>query len=331
MIRRLKHLGQGARAWGLARGGPPTPPDPPANVSPPIITGTVATGNTLLCAPGVWTPDGVVYAYQWMLEGAPIPLATSSSYVVTDDELIGAVTCEVTASNVTDSASEISNALTADYQALRVSAPLDAWFYDRKTNVSDGQPVSAWNGYINNVALLQAGASSLCPTDTSTGVLFDRVDDRLNLNSQVAAFASKNFAVLFVLNVDGIDPSEVLFSVSKSTTTTGQYTFVESGRVVDSTSIRFLSTTLPAGKPIWLFVTPTAVIRRIDGVEVTEVTSTALIADLDRVTLGGRVQTSFTAPLGNSIRFFGAWSGTLPDATQRAAIEAELLDEGISF
>ena len=52
----------------------------------PIITGTVAVGQTLTVVPGAWTPSTtaspIVLTYRWERDGDPITGATSSTYVV---------------------------------------------------------------------------------------------------------------------------------------------------------------------------------------------------------------------------------------------------------
>lgn len=56
---------------------------PPANTARPKISGpaTPKVGSTLTAVPGSWSPTPN-YAYQWMLNGTPIPGATDSTLVV---------------------------------------------------------------------------------------------------------------------------------------------------------------------------------------------------------------------------------------------------------
>jgi hypothetical protein len=52
----------------------------------PVITGTVAVGQSLTVVPGAWTPstnaEPIVLTYRWERDGDPITGATSSTYVV---------------------------------------------------------------------------------------------------------------------------------------------------------------------------------------------------------------------------------------------------------
>jgi hypothetical protein len=76
------------------------PGDEPLNTALPEITGTPAVGETLSCAPGEWSGDPTpTYSYQWLLEGAEIPGATSETYTVALADRGLSLACEVTASN----------------------------------------------------------------------------------------------------------------------------------------------------------------------------------------------------------------------------------------
>jgi hypothetical protein len=46
----------------------------------PTVTGTPVVGGTLGVNPGSWTPAGVTFTYQWLLDGAPIDGATAATY-----------------------------------------------------------------------------------------------------------------------------------------------------------------------------------------------------------------------------------------------------------
>ena len=74
--------------------------DEPLNTVAPEITGTPAVGETLTCAAGEWSgAPAPAYSYQWLLEGAKIPGATSETYAVTLADRGLSLACEVTASN----------------------------------------------------------------------------------------------------------------------------------------------------------------------------------------------------------------------------------------
>jgi alpha-tubulin suppressor-like RCC1 family protein len=71
---------------------------PPTNTKPPVVLGTPAVGETLLCADGLWagspTPSLTV---GWLRDGAPIPGATAGSYTVQSADAGHSLACEVTA------------------------------------------------------------------------------------------------------------------------------------------------------------------------------------------------------------------------------------------
>ena len=85
---------------------------PPRNTAPPVITGTPAVGQALTCSPGAWSSDAVQYAYRWSRNGTPIAGATTATYTVAPPDGGKQLTCTVTATNETGSASATSAAVT---------------------------------------------------------------------------------------------------------------------------------------------------------------------------------------------------------------------------
>jgi hypothetical protein len=59
---------------------------------------TVAVGSEQSCTPGAWSGNPA-FGFQWLRNGAPIPSATSSTYIVGVADAGTAVQCEVTATN----------------------------------------------------------------------------------------------------------------------------------------------------------------------------------------------------------------------------------------
>lgn len=91
-----------------------TTPDPPVNVDAPaaaITIGTGVPGDTCHCTMGNWqnVPDS--YAYQWQRGGTNIPGATGSSHIIVAADQGTNLTCNVTATNVSGSATASSNAI----------------------------------------------------------------------------------------------------------------------------------------------------------------------------------------------------------------------------
>jgi surface antigen len=72
----------------------------PVNTSAPAITGTPQVGRELTCTNGSWsgTPM-IVYAYQWLRDGAALPLAVTSAYTVESIDEGHLLSCLVTATN----------------------------------------------------------------------------------------------------------------------------------------------------------------------------------------------------------------------------------------
>jgi hypothetical protein len=72
-------------------------PDAPANVSPPVVSGTPEVGKRLTATPGDWDTEGLAFAYQWQADGVDIPGATAATYRVTPADQGKVITVVVTA------------------------------------------------------------------------------------------------------------------------------------------------------------------------------------------------------------------------------------------
>jgi hypothetical protein len=84
----------------------------PANTVAPAITGTATTGNTLTVSNGTWNNSPTGFTYQWRRAGVDIPGQTAATHVVVAGDVGQALTCAVTATNASGSATAISNAVT---------------------------------------------------------------------------------------------------------------------------------------------------------------------------------------------------------------------------
>ena len=86
-----------------------TVPVPPANTTNPIVVGTVKIGQVATCSPGDWTGDpAITYAYQWLLDGDAIAIATDQAYTPIAGDAGHQLSCRVTATNPGGSASATS-------------------------------------------------------------------------------------------------------------------------------------------------------------------------------------------------------------------------------
>ncbi len=82
----------------------------PIAAQPPVIVGTPTAGEGLTCETGGWegAPTPTMFEYKWLLEGTPIPLATTRKYVVVPADQGRVLSCEVTATNAEGSNFAIS-------------------------------------------------------------------------------------------------------------------------------------------------------------------------------------------------------------------------------
>jgi hypothetical protein len=92
-------------------------PKAPGVLAAPTLTGAAAVGATLTCSEGSFSNDPTRLAYEWLRDGAPIPGASASSYVVQEADEGHALACEVSAFNAAGSASAMSNTLAIPAKA----------------------------------------------------------------------------------------------------------------------------------------------------------------------------------------------------------------------
>ncbi|WP_206377374.1 hypothetical protein [Sphingobium sp. TB-6] len=85
----------------------------PRNTVAPAITGTAQVGQTLTVTNGTWAGNSATYARQWRANGVNIGGATATTYVPVSGDVGKVITCVVTATNSTGSASATSNASAA--------------------------------------------------------------------------------------------------------------------------------------------------------------------------------------------------------------------------
>jgi hypothetical protein len=98
---------------GSATQGGEEPTEPPANTTPPSVSGAAVQGTALAAQPGSWSGSPTSYGYQWQdcttaSSCASISGATRSSYMLASGDVGHSVRVMVTASNAGGSASAAS-------------------------------------------------------------------------------------------------------------------------------------------------------------------------------------------------------------------------------
>lgn len=94
-----------------SRQEPVAPTAAPTNVSPPAITGTLRSGQTVASSFGTWTQSPSAYAWEWSADGDVIAGETARTLRLTDAMIGKDITVEVTATNSFGSASATSAAV----------------------------------------------------------------------------------------------------------------------------------------------------------------------------------------------------------------------------
>ena len=101
-----------------------TPATPPANTAAPVTTGTPEVDETLSCSSGSWSGNPAPsLAYEWLRDDAPIPGATSPTYVLQVGDARHELGCRVTASNPAGSVSVAASPLLVRNRPLATLAP----------------------------------------------------------------------------------------------------------------------------------------------------------------------------------------------------------------
>ncbi|WP_235503439.1 GDSL-type esterase/lipase family protein, partial [Aeromicrobium sp. Root344] len=71
-------------------------PAPSIDAGTPTITGTAQVGRTLTADAGIWAPEGVELALQWLRDGTPVEGATSTTYALVGADVGRPVALRVT-------------------------------------------------------------------------------------------------------------------------------------------------------------------------------------------------------------------------------------------
>lgn len=98
----------------------------PVNTVAPVISGTVAIGQTLtLTSVGTWTGlPAPTFSYQWRIDGAYIAGAVGTTYVIQAGEENGVFDCLVFGTNIAGTVSAESNELSGAAPPVNLTAPV---------------------------------------------------------------------------------------------------------------------------------------------------------------------------------------------------------------
>jgi hypothetical protein len=135
----------------------------PANTVLPAITGTPQVGQTLTVSNGTWTGNPApTFARQWQADGADIPGATASTYVLQPGDLGKLIRTRVTATNSGGSAQATSAAVgpvTSASLPVVAMASLDATVNEGE-NLGGTLSISPAFGATTNVTIAITGVGA---------------------------------------------------------------------------------------------------------------------------------------------------------------------------
>lgn len=96
---------------------------PPVNTVAPVVSGTVAVGSVLTCSTGTWTNSPTSYSYQWKRGTTNVGI-NANTYTLVAGDVDAMMSCVVTATNISDSASATSNSVGPVYYPVPVNTVL---------------------------------------------------------------------------------------------------------------------------------------------------------------------------------------------------------------
>lgn len=237
----------------------------PVNTSLPVISGTVAAGNTLSVSTGTWAAQPApTYTYQWQEGTTNISGATSSTLLLTLDYVGSTIRCIVTATNSEGSASATS-ASTSAVAVPAIGASIAGGYYA-------GQISTSGNGVATHFLIVAPESSGALyfPGDTwyytnqytpPSGTA-SRIDGPSNTAAQIADGGSDYPAATFCdgLTIGGysdwyfpaIDELEICYYNLKPTTDTNTTSFGANNYSVPKRTSNY-TTTVPGRTSVTAF------------------------------------------------------------------------------
>jgi hypothetical protein len=95
----------------------------PVDLTPLSVSGAAAVGDTLLCVSGSWSANpSPTFAYVWLRDGTPIPLATQATYTIQSADVGQSLTCEVEATSSAGTKRGVGRAISSPL-AIGAGAP----------------------------------------------------------------------------------------------------------------------------------------------------------------------------------------------------------------
>ena len=156
-------------------------PSPPVNITSPVISGNTDVGSTLTCSNGTWNGfPPPTFTYQWYRYGSPILGESGNTYVIQAPAGLPTITCQVTATNASGSATATSNAITPTAPPANIVAPVISGIppYAVGSTLTINSPPGTWNGYLPPTFTYQwfRGASPISPAQTGSSYIIVAAD-----------------------------------------------------------------------------------------------------------------------------------------------------------
>jgi hypothetical protein len=155
----------------------------------PVITGTVAIGQTLTCSSGSWSAFPVpTYSYQWYVDNVPVSGQVGPTYTVVFADAGKSIKCDVQASNGISPPGMATSAVVGPVPAILV-APVLSW----SGNAADMTP-----DFTANLTDPVVGDSLTLQifSDAGLTVLVDSMTNTLDSSEMAASLA--NFTLISI-------------------------------------------------------------------------------------------------------------------------------------
>lgn len=192
------------------------PPSAPVNTVAPALSGDFFVGQTLTCSTGTWTGSPAPsFTYQWRNAGVDIGGATSSTYVLQASDDRDSITCNVTATNGSGSASQLSNALIA-LQAMVYHDAADTSSITEVANAVSQINDKSGNSYPATQATgLNQPLTNVLTMGTGNALSFDGTNHFLNnANFRGLMSGAVAYTIIISYQTDATSSTQTLLSMN---------------------------------------------------------------------------------------------------------------------